>query len=163
MDPHLKPAMASPDIRNKPTMRLRFSLRTFFVTLALVAFACYIWLTRPSQVAQRFADAVNSEDYAAADRLFRRSDDQFLADWADRRWAFKARCELRPLTLVQLLSARREVDVHIDYFEFDYTATRQVWMTATPFGLASPVISSATYGGMLIDEARGAQIRIDRR
>ena len=144
-------------------MRIRFSLRTFFILLTLLACICYLWLTLPSQVAQRFSDAVNSEDFTAADRFFLRSNDQFLAEWADKRWAFNARCDLRPLTLAQLLTARRRVDVHISYFEFDHTATRQAELSATPLGLTSPNISSVKYGGMFIDEIRGSMRPIPRR
>jgi hypothetical protein len=145
-------------------MRFRFSLRTFFLLLAPFALACYVWLTRPSQVAQRFAEAINNEDYRTADRLFRHAGDHFLADWADKRWAFEARCELRPLTLAQLLSARRFVDVQINYFELDHTASRHAETSGTPLGMSSPAISTVEYGGMLIDDpSRGARIPIDRR
>jgi hypothetical protein len=143
-------------------MRFRFSLRTFFLLLTLLAFCSYLWLTRPSHVARCFADAINSENYKAADQLLRPGD-RFLAEWADKRWAFRARCELRPLTLAQLLSARRHVDLHISYFEFDHTATREAYFIATPLGLASPSISSVQYTGMIIDEARGSMRPNPRR
>jgi hypothetical protein len=135
-------------------MLIRFSLRTFFILLTLFACSCYLWLTLPSQVAQRFADSVNSEDYKTADQLFLSSGDEFLVEWADKHWAFKARCEMRPLTLAQLLTGRRHVDVHISYFELDHTATRQAALAATSLGLRSPTISSVKYGGMFIDRAQ---------
>jgi hypothetical protein len=134
-------------------MRIRFSLRTFFVLLTLLAFFCYLWVTRPSQIARRFADAVNAEDFAAADQMFFRSGDQFLAEWADENWAFEARCELRPLTIAQLLSARRHVDINIGYFELDHTASRQVVIAATPLGLNAPSVSSVKYGALFIDRS----------
>jgi len=144
-------------------MRIRFSLRTFFILLTLLACLCYLWLTLPSQVAQRFADAVNTEDFTAADRHFLRSSDRFLAGWAEKRWAFRARCELRPLTLAQLLTARRQVDVYFNYFELDHTATRQAELSATPLGLTSPSLSSVKYGGRFIDEIRGSMRPTPRR
>jgi hypothetical protein len=138
-------------------MWIRFSLRTFFLLLTLLSCFCYIWLTRPSHVAQRLAAAINSEDYQAADQLFLRAEDQFLADLAADRWAFQATCKLRPLSFVQLISARRQADVHISYFEFDSTAGQQVQVAATPFGLNSPAVSSVKYGREFIDRARGSR------
>ncbi|MEX2306975.1 MAG: hypothetical protein WD738_05255 [Pirellulales bacterium] len=143
-------------------MRIRFSLRTFFILVTLFACCCYVWLIRPSAVAARFATAINTEDYHAADQ-FLRPDERFLVEWAEKRWAFTARCDLRPLTLAQLLSARRHADVHISYFELDHTATRQAELAATPLGLTSPSISSVKYGGMFIDAVRESSRPIPRR
>jgi hypothetical protein len=144
-------------------MRFRFSLRTFFLLLALFAVACYLWLTRPSQLAAQFAGAINSENYQAADRLFRRSADHFLAEWADDRWAFQARCDVRPLTFTQVLFGRRHVDVHITYFELDHSASRHAETAGTPWGMSSPSISTVEYGGMFIDTGGTSQMPIERR
>jgi hypothetical protein len=142
-------------------MRFRFSLRTLVLLLGLLAGVCYLWLTRPSQLAQRFADAINTENFQEADRLFFHADDEFLADWAERRWAFRARCDVRPWTLSQLLTARRHVDVHIDYFEHDHSASRHAEITATPLGMAAPTMSSVSYGGQFFDEVRESQLPIE--
>jgi len=134
-------------------MRIRFSLRTIFILLTLLACSCYLWLTRPSQVAHRFAHSINTENYHAADRLLP-DGDEFLVGWADKRWAFKASAEVRPLTFAQLLAGRRYVDVHVSYFDLDHTATRQVELAATSRGFKSPAMSSVQYEGMFIDRAR---------
>jgi hypothetical protein len=49
-------------------MRFRFRLRTLLVVTTLSALAC-AWLVLPTQVAKRFVRAVNSRDFATADRL----------------------------------------------------------------------------------------------
>jgi hypothetical protein len=140
-------------------MRIRFSLRMFFLLLTLVSCFFYVWLTRPSRVAGRLADAINSENYRAADALFLHAGDRFLAEWSDERWAFEATGTLRPLSLAQILTARRFVDVDIRYFDLDHTAIRQANLSATPWGIASPTISTVMYEGMLIDEARETPLR----
>jgi hypothetical protein len=47
-------------------MRPRFSLRWLLLLTALVAAVCYWWIARPTNVANRFAAAIDSADYAAA-------------------------------------------------------------------------------------------------
>ena len=143
-------------------MRIRFSLRTIFILLTLLACSCYLWLTRPSQVAQRFAHSINTEDYQAADRLLP-AGDEFLVKWADKRWAFKASGEVRPLTFAQLLAGRRYVDVHVSYFDLDHTATRQVEVAATLRGLKSPAMTPVEYRGMFIDRAQLSVPELPRR
>jgi hypothetical protein len=134
-------------------MRLRFSLRTFFLFTTLVAIFCYVWFIRPTQLAERFARAVNSENYAAADQLFLQPDDWFLSEWAHNRWSFRASCDLYTLTLGQLLTARRQIALNLRFFEFDHRASQHVRLAATPFGLTSPSRFPVQYSERLIDSA----------
>jgi hypothetical protein len=137
-------------------MRIRFSLRSFFLLTTLFACFCYIWLIRPTAVAGRFAQAIHNEDYHAADEALR-PNERFLADWAEKRWAFRSRCHLHPLTFGQLVTGRRYVTVQLNYFEFDHNADQQASLTATPLGLGAPTISSVRYGARFIDAVRDGQ------
>jgi hypothetical protein len=124
-------------------MRPRFSLRTFFVSVTFLSIAGY-----------RFATAVNAENYQAADELFVDPSDGFLVQAADKRWAFRSSCDLQPLSLRQLMTGRRDVTLHIRYFEFDQNATQKAQIAAGPFGLKRPTISQTQYGAQYIDAIR---------
>src|SRR5207245_476211 len=115
-------------------MRLRFSLRTMFVATTLVAGLC-CWFLLPTLTAKRFLNAIANEDYNSADELFRSSDDQFFADWSNKRWGFLATAELQPVTIGQILQNRRDLVVEIRYFEFDQNFSLEIRIDATPFGL----------------------------
>jgi hypothetical protein len=125
-------------------MRLRFSLRTLWIATTLVAVGGYFWLVRPTQIAQSFAAAVAAEDYPAADRFFTGTN-KCLAKWADEQTAFRTQARLHPLSFGQLLSGRRYVAFQVSYFEFDSTAVRRARLTATPFGLSAPNMSTKEY------------------
>src|SRR5262245_11202609 len=98
-------------------MRLRFSLRLLFVLMTVVAAVC-LWFLLPSLNARRFLVALKSEDYQSADKLFSKTEDRFLAEWAEKRWSFRSSGELMPFTFDQLWHNRRELRVETTYFEF---------------------------------------------
>jgi hypothetical protein len=50
-------------------MRPRFTIRALLMLMAVVAFACYWWIGRPTIIAQQFAAAMARGDAAAADAL----------------------------------------------------------------------------------------------
>jgi hypothetical protein len=136
-------------------MRLRFSLRTFFVLIALLATFCYGWFVLPSVTAKRFVHAIAARDYAAADRLFFDPADRFIAASAEKFWAFEPTAELLPITLGQLLSGQRHVSLRYEYFHLDVSVDSIARIPATPFGLQSPVISRVE-SGIIIDRSSNA-------
>lgn len=117
-------------------MRLRFSLRSLFVLMTVVAALC-LWFLLPSLTARRFLVALNSEDYQSADKFFRNAEDRFLADGADKRWSFRSSGELMPLTFDQLWRNKRDLRVEATYFEFDQYFSVETYVAATPFGLST--------------------------
>ena len=141
-------------------MQLRFSLRMFFVLVALLAGFCYFWFVMPAVTANRFVEAVAAKDYHAADRLFRVPDSRFIASSAERYWAFEAGAERLPVTLHQLLTGRRDVLLHFGYFHLDQNVSSQAHIAATAFGLGPPVISRVG-SGMIIDR-NGFNIDVPR-
>ena len=134
-------------------MRLHFSLRTLFILTTLTAIAC-AWAVLPSLTAKRFLNTLADKDYQTADQFFRNPSDQFLATWADKRWAFGATGELAPWTVGQALRGKRLVVVRLGYFEFDQNGSRTANIAATALGLGQPTISPVTYSGTYIDRPR---------
>jgi hypothetical protein len=122
-------------------MHLRFSLRTFFVLVTLLAGCCYFWFVIPTVTANRFAQSIAVKDYKSADRLFSDHADRFIADSAEKYWAFESTAELMPITFGQLMSGRRHVALRFDYFHLDQNVSSVARIPATPFGLESPVVS----------------------
>lgn len=135
-------------------MRFRFSLRTFFVLIALVAAFCYYWFVRPTAVAQQFVQAVAAQDYVAADRCFQNADDQFIADSSQEYWAFAADAKLSPVSLGQLVRGQRHVQLHFRYFHLDQNVESLADATATAFGLKGLTVSRVN-AAVIID--RGAE------
>jgi hypothetical protein len=138
-------------------MRLRFSLRTFFILVALLAAFCYWWFVLPSVTANRFIQAIAAKDYVAADRLFSDPKDRFIAAAADKYWAFETTAELGPITFGQLLTGQRHVSLHYRYFHLDLNVDSIAQIPATPFGLQSPVISTVD-AAMIIDRSSDAAV-----
>jgi hypothetical protein len=138
-------------------MHLRFSLRTLFILTTLTAIACG-WAVLPSLTAQRFLNTLAEKDYPQADLFFSNPADQFLAAWADKRWAFSATGELAPWTVGQALRGKRHVVVRLGYFEFDQNGSRTATIAATALGLGEPAISQVTYSGTYIDAVRDSDV-----
>jgi hypothetical protein len=138
-------------------MRLRFSLRTFLILVALLAAFCYYWFVLPSVTANRFIQAVATNDYVAADRLFSDPKDRFIAASAEKYWAFEPTAELLPVTFGQLLRGRRHVSLHYRYFHLDLNVDSIAHIPATPSGLKSPVISTVD-AAMIIDRSSEATV-----
>jgi hypothetical protein len=95
-------------------MRPRFSLRTQLVLTAIVAAGCY-WFVLPTIMAQRFARAVDAENYTLADSYFRDTDDQFLHGWNEKHWRFHAQASLNPWSWRELARGERSVNLGVAY------------------------------------------------
>jgi hypothetical protein len=124
-------------------MRIRFSLRTFFVLVTLLAGICYVWFVMPTVTAKHFIQAVSDKNYTAADRFFDNTADRFIANTAEQYWGFDSTAELMPVSLGQLLSGRRLVRLDFRYFHLDENVSSNAQIVATPFALRSPRISSS--------------------
>jgi hypothetical protein len=138
-------------------MRLRFSLRTLFILTTLTAIAC-AWAVLPALTAKRFLNTLAAKDYQTADQFFRNPSDQFLATWAEKRWAFGATGEMAPWTFGQVLTGKREVVIRLGYFEFDQNGSRTATIAATALGLGQPTLSPVTYSGTYIDAVRDSAV-----
>ncbi len=128
-------------------MRLRFSLRTLFITTTIVAGLC-VWFVLPTLSARRFLAAVANEDYKSADSFFRNPDDRVFEQWANDRWSFRSSSKLPWPTIGQLLRGQRQVCVEISYFENDQFFSCELRAVATAFGLKKQEISPEQRNGI---------------
>jgi len=112
---------------------LRYSLRFFLLATALLPPAAY-WFALPTLYAQRFAAAVTSGDYAAAEGLCIDRNDPFPGRWRKHQ-TFQPRPFVKDLTLSDLWSGRRELVVGIAYGDRDGLASCGVECTATRRGI----------------------------
>jgi hypothetical protein len=135
--------------------RPRFSLRALFLLTTLAAIVC-TYVVLPTLTARRFRAAVANHEFTEADNFFRNPTDKFLAEWADKKWGFKASADVAPWSLGQMFRGQREVVVRVGYFEFDQNASCTATIGASSLGLGSPTVSPVSHGGRYIDEARGA-------
>jgi hypothetical protein len=87
--------------------RFRFSLRTLFIVTTLAAIACG-WLVLPTLRAKRLAKAIDSNNFAAADRMLARSEDAFLEDSASADRVF---AHIEDVGLLDLLTGQRKLSV----------------------------------------------------
>lgn len=136
-------------------MRLHFSLRTLFLLMTAVAGLC-LWFTLPSLIAKRFLAVVANEEYQSADAFFRNADDRFLANWSDKRWAFRSSAQLLPLTFDQFVRRQRAVRIETTFMQFDQSLKCDVLITATPLGLKNPIFSATERLGIIYD-GRGSE------
>jgi hypothetical protein len=134
-------------------MRPRFSLRSFFLFAALVAVVC-AWCVLPSMAARRFVRAMAERDYGAADHMFRKADERCLEKWDEEHWSFHASGTLAPVTLGQLISGHRQVQLNINYFAFDQTVSRDALIAVTPLGATARDVGPERYGSLMIDGIR---------
>jgi hypothetical protein len=128
-----------------------------FLLTTIAAVIC-TYMVLPTLTARRFIASVTDKNFAEADNFFRNPTDKFLADWADKKWAFKASADVAPWSLGQVFSGQREVVIRVGYFEFDHDANCTANVAASSLGLGSPSISPVSYGGRLIDEIRGSAL-----
>lgn len=91
----------------------RFSLRTLFVAMAIVAGACY-WLMLPTLNAQRFAAAIGARNYREAERLFAPGAETFPGAWKEHEY-FEPKVIVKPWTWRDLLHGERHLTVGIGY------------------------------------------------
>jgi len=136
-------------------MRPRFSLRALFFITTISAVTC-TYIVLPTLTARRFRSAIAAKNFVQADNFFRKPSDKFLAELADRKWAFRASADLAPWSLGQIFRGEREVVIGIGYFEFDQNASCTATTAAGSLGLGSPEVSPVSHGGRFIDEARGS-------
>ena len=118
-------------------MRLRFSLRTLFLTTTIVAAACY-WLILPTINAQGFVGAVASKNYELADTYFRDPDDRFLFDWNEKRWRFMAHAGVEAWSFGELMRGERRVRLRVMFGDAGPMRTGNWTVIATRGGLLSP-------------------------
>lgn len=93
--------------------RWRFSLRFLLIATAVLPLAAY-WLALPTLNAQRYAEAINSGDYAAADELCIDSKQAFPGDWTRHKF-FQPKAGLTELTWPDIRDGRRKIYVGIAY------------------------------------------------
>jgi hypothetical protein len=92
-------------------MRPRFRLRTLFALTAVAAAGCYLWVARPTVLANRFVAAVNRNDYLAADALFQPGPlvpDEFKPLVADR---LRLTARLEPRTWHDFVHGCRRIEL----------------------------------------------------
>lgn len=92
---------------------LRYSLRAFLVASALIPVALY-WFALPTLNAQRYAAAINSADYSAADKLCLDPSRKFPGDWTAHA-TFHPRATVAPLTWEDVKMGERQLYVGISY------------------------------------------------
>jgi VanZ family protein len=86
----------------------RYSLKTLFVAMTLVALTCY-WMMLPTINAQRFVRAIQERDYAAADNLF--IDENRFFEAAQTTEALGNNPILSPLTWRELWTGHRHISL----------------------------------------------------
>lgn len=131
--------------------RYRTPLRRLLVLTAFVVLGWY-WLGIPSRNANRFVAAIEAQDLIAADGMFADSDDRFLARWGDECAAFRAKVDVAPWSMRQILAGERHVLADVVYgrpglltlYEFRFAASRA--------GLHAPLVQSFSGGSMSLAE-----------
>ena len=111
----------------------RYSLRAFLVVSALVPLAVY-WLALPTLNAQRFAAAIESRDYPAAEALCISTKDKFPGTWTQHQH-FEPRAGISPLTWQDLRRGERRLFVGIAYGDGNGLASCGLECTATRRGV----------------------------
>jgi hypothetical protein len=116
-------------------MRPRFSLRTLIAAITLLAIFLYYWIIMPTQRAQRFIRAVNSQDLATIEKL---SSEVTLAKWKDERWGLTIEAKVAAWSMHQLLSGKRIVILHMKYFQLDHNYEIEMQLAATSLDVKKP-------------------------
>ncbi len=116
-------------------MRPRFSLRSLLAATTLLALFLYYWVIMPTRTAEHFIRAVNSQDYATADKLVGDTRNFDLMRWKVDRWGLTTETELEPLSLSQILQGGRNVNMRMKYFQLDELFDMQIQLTATSHGM----------------------------
>jgi len=85
---------------------LRFSLARLFLLMTLVC--CFIfWRSKPSMLADKFVQAVESSQYSDADLLFNTPKDTFLGEWTARHQPTSVKVAFEKQSIVEWLSGKR--------------------------------------------------------
>ena len=135
-------------------MRPRFSLRTLLIFTAFFAGFCYFWIVMPSVTAKHFVDAINAEDYVAADMFFAKSDGVSFILTNNNTFGFRTKASLLPWTIGEFCSGRRGVQIINEYMAFDEHVNEVQHVVATPFGLMRPTRTSSTSSVMVDRDQR---------
>jgi hypothetical protein len=93
--------------------RWRFSLRFLLIATAVLPLAAY-WLALPTLNAQRYAAAINSGNYATADKLCVDPKQAFPGDWT-RHKTFQPTAGIKVFDWRDVLKGRRDIYVMISY------------------------------------------------
>jgi hypothetical protein len=118
-------------------MQLRFSLRTVFVLVTMVAGACY-WFMLPTIYARGFVDAVAAADYERADALFCNVDDPFLCKLNQKHWRFHARAQLKPSSFRAFIRGERRITLTVAYGDAGPMRAESWTVPVTRAGLLTP-------------------------
>jgi hypothetical protein len=118
-------------------MHLRFSLRTVFVLVTIVAGASY-WFMLPTIYARGFVNAVAAADYERADEYFRNPDDRLLCEQNGKYWRFIARAKLESSSFGALLRGRRRVTLTVMFHDAGPLRTQEWTVSVTRAGLLTP-------------------------
>ena len=96
-------------------MRPRFSIRLVLVVAALLATASYVLFVRPANVAHRFVEAVNEQDFTAARSLLIDQDFWLFDDDSGdaRKSVYRIYAEVVPREWPDIWSLQRRVLVRV--------------------------------------------------
>jgi hypothetical protein len=108
-----------------------------FLATTVVAAGCY-WLMLPTIKAKQFVRAVALENYGLADSFFRDPDDQFLFDWNEKHWRFRAIAEMDPWSVREFARCRRSVTLRVTFGDAGPMRSGAWVVVATAFGLQKP-------------------------
>ena len=129
-------------------MRPRFSLRTLLTLTTAFALFCYYWVIMPTRTAQRFLDAVKSNDFVTADECFRDAKDRNYAKLDGEYWAFKLQANLEQRSLAEFLRGERRISYQLSFGGPRPLIGRGGTIISTAGGLQSPQDTSYVSGGL---------------
>lgn len=111
----------------------RFSLRTVFVVMTIVALLCY-WSVLPTINAQKFVQAIKSKEYSAAEGLFVSGSDRFPGKYKSNT-DYVAHAHLNAVTWNDILHGRRRISGTIIYGAGEVTTSSGAAIVAERGGL----------------------------
>jgi hypothetical protein len=95
-------------------MRRRFSIRILFIGIAIVATVVYVFVVRPSAIAQRFVAAIALQDYDRAGAMLRLPNDWVrIVRPLDSEKADRVYAELQPREWRDVWNCRRRIRVTV--------------------------------------------------
>lgn len=146
-------------------MRPRFSLRIALGLTALVSVALYVFIVRPSVIANRFVAAIGQKDFEAAqgllvnEREWRRVVDPDVSGMPDRIYA-----ELMTREWQDVLRAQRRIVLRLsrhNNFRGNFVDwTEDFDVTARPRGLEIMVPANMNFNWPKVHEAQPAVINL---
>ena len=118
--------------------RLRFSLRGLFVFTTLVALGAYWWFALPTVRAKRFIAAIEQKQFDVADNMFSDTNDQFLAEMAERHDRFEISARIEQQVHDDIWSRDRLVIVDITHGTWNHAQKYSVKIISNNIGLEAP-------------------------